>query len=40
VNLAAEMVSLITASRSFEAAVRSMNIQDELTARLINSQNG
>jgi flagellar basal body rod protein FlgG len=38
VNLAAEMVSLITASRSFEAAVRSMTIQDELTARLINSQ--
>lgn len=38
VNLAAEMVSLITASRSFEAAVRSMTIQDELTARLISSQ--
>jgi flagellar basal-body rod protein FlgG len=38
VNLAAEMVSLITASRSFEAAVRSMSIQDELTGRLINSQ--
>jgi flagellar basal body rod protein FlgG len=38
VNLAAEMVSLITAARSFEAAVRSMTIQDELTARLISSQ--
>jgi flagellar basal-body rod protein FlgG len=39
VNLAAEMVALIQASRSFEAAVRSMTVQDELTERLINSQN-
>jgi len=38
VNLAGEMVSLITASRNFEAAVRSMTIQDELSARLIGSQ--
>ena len=38
VNLAAEMVALISASRSFEAAVRSMTIQDELTERLIGSQ--
>jgi flagellar basal body rod protein FlgG len=38
VNLAAEMVSLITASRNFEAAVRAMTVQDELTARLVGAQ--
>jgi len=39
VNLAAEMVALITASRAFEAAVRSMTIQDQLTQQLIQTQN-
>ncbi len=38
VNLAAEMVALITASRAFESAVRAMTIQDELTQSLIQSQ--
>jgi flagellar basal body rod protein FlgG len=38
VNLASEMVALITATRAFEAAIRSMNIQDELTGSLIQAQ--
>jgi flagellar basal body rod protein FlgG len=38
VNVAAEMVSLIESSRVFEAAMRSITINDELTQRLIQSQ--
>ena len=39
VNLAAEMVAMMQASRSFEAAMRSVRINDELTQRLIQAQN-
>ena len=35
VNLAAEMVGLIQASRAFEAAMRSVVIDDELTQAVI-----
>ncbi len=38
VNVAAEMVSLIESSRIFEAAMRSITINDELTQKLIQSQ--
>ena len=36
VNLAAEMVGLIQASRAFEAAMRSVVIDDELTQAVID----
>jgi flagellar basal-body rod protein FlgG len=38
VSLAAEMVALIQAQRSFEAAMKSLRINDELTQRMIQSQ--
>jgi flagellar basal body rod protein FlgG len=38
VNLAAEMVALIQASRAFEAAVKSIRTSDEMTASLIQTQ--
>ena len=38
VNVAAEMVAMITAQRSFEAAMRAIQINDELTGSLIQSQ--
>jgi flagellar basal-body rod protein FlgF len=39
VNLAAEMVALIQATRSFEASMKSLRINDELTQKLIQAQN-
>jgi flagellar basal-body rod protein FlgF len=38
VSLAAEMVSLIQAQRSFEASMKSLQINNELTERMIQSQ--
>jgi flagellar basal-body rod protein FlgF len=38
VNVAAEMVALIQASRSFEAAMQSLRVSDDLTQRLIQTQ--
>jgi len=39
VNLSAEMVALIQATRSFEASMKSLRINDELTQKLIQAQN-
>ncbi len=38
VNIAAEMVQLISATRSIEASMRSLRINDELTGSLIDAQ--
>lgn len=38
VNVAAEMVALVEQSRAFEAAMRSISINDELTQKLIQTQ--
>jgi flagellar basal body rod protein FlgG len=38
VNVAAEMVTLIQASRAFEAAMQSLRVSDDLTQRLIQTQ--
>lgn len=38
VNLAAEMVAMLQAQRAFEAAIRSMLINDELTEQMIQAQ--
>lgn len=40
VNLAAEMVALIQVTRAFEASIQSIRINDTLTQRLIQAQNG
>lgn len=40
VNLAHEMVALIQTTRSFEASMRSIQIHDELTQKLVDTQRG